>query len=263
MPREKKKRKQQAEWYKLLRNLFGKHNMQLWFGALFTFVIYFTDHYLIEHDMETKPDNLYIGIVLLVFVLSFGMFSYYMDAKCDYYLETCRDFVSHYCTVIRDGIPREIEQQNLVVGDLVAFTTGDCLAADLKVVECSAVQINLEVLKECPYHYYGKLYRNLNRFYQVGDLLLQSTFVYAGHGKGVVMRTREFYTSYCGLTRHDAKHKVAKVHEVGPLTIELQRFLSGITITAIIVALSFASKLQLILLFIYFEYSFIFFLFLS
>ena len=51
------KRKRRAEFYKFLGNLFGVHNAQLWFGALLCFVVYLTDNYLLEHDLEIKPDN--------------------------------------------------------------------------------------------------------------------------------------------------------------------------------------------------------------
>ena len=52
-----KKKKNVNQWYRFFKNLVGLHNIQLWSGALLCFVVYFTDNYLIEHDLEVKPDN--------------------------------------------------------------------------------------------------------------------------------------------------------------------------------------------------------------
>ncbi|KAH9407879.1 Sodium/potassium-transporting ATPase subunit alpha-1 [Tyrophagus putrescentiae] len=209
----KVKRKRRAEFYKFLGNLFGVHNAQLWFGALLCFVVYLTDNYLLEHDLEIKPDNLYIGLSLLAFVFALGVFSYYMDAKCDYYLESCRDFLTDYSVVIREGVPREVDDAQLVAGDLIFFRTGERIPADIKVVECSAVTVNEEMLNAAQRHFYRKLYfgggggggggENKkaigSRPFNVGDLLLRDTFIDKGHGRGVVTRTRDHYLARCNL----------------------------------------------------------------
>ena len=122
-------------------------------------------------------------MALLAFVLVLGIFSYYMDAKCDFYQESCRDLFTINCTVIRAGVLHEIDEQHVVVGDLLFFRTGEKIAADIKLVECSAVRINPDMLNDCQQHYYTKLYGNkcdLERFFRPGELFFNTTYIYGG-----------------------------------------------------------------------------------
>lgn len=187
-----------SELLKLVRNLIGLHNGPLWFAAGLCILVYGTEVYFVEHDLEVKPDNvscltsrltrrtfaicqLYIGGGLIVFVFAFGIFSYYMEAKCEYYLESGREFMSRYATVIREGVPREVFQEHLVVGDLVSFRQGDEISADIKLVECAGVRVNVDMLTEREKRYYTRLYDTADRLFHTGDIIFRSSFILSGN----------------------------------------------------------------------------------
>ena len=116
----------------------------------------------------------------MVFVFTFGIFSYYMDAKCDYYTESCRDFIPVKVVVIREGLYRIINYEELVIGDLVSFTDGQQVCADIKIVKCSGVKINISMLNERENYYYEHFYGSSRNLFCVGDILFSSTFIFSG-----------------------------------------------------------------------------------
>jgi len=125
-----------------------------------------------------------MGCGLIVFVLSFGIFSYYMEAKCEYYIESGYEYLARYSTVIRDGVPRRVRQEHLVVGDLICFRQGDEICVDLKLTHVSSgVHINADYLAEKEAHYYELLYcgeKIGERFFHVGDIILRNSFILSG-----------------------------------------------------------------------------------
>lgn len=163
-----------------------------------------------------------------------------MDAKCRYYVESCQDLVLRQSTVVREGIRQRINTQRLVVGDLVTFCRGDQLPADIKIVQSSGVQV---MEKECKSfdekeieeidvvarrHYYLQLYGKFyfERLFKVGDLLFKGSFIANGHGKGVVLRTRNYYLSGVNIlnrqkTKTKKKSSKSKVTEEGDVVMKL------------------------------------------
>ena len=105
-----------------------------------------------------------------------------MEAKCEYYVKSCQDFVPRQSTVIRDGIPQVVEQRNLVVGDVIIFNRGNEIAADIKLTELSGVKIHREQLNEVQQYYYTQLYGQQfeERYFKTGDLLFYSSFISFG-----------------------------------------------------------------------------------
>lgn len=192
-------KQKRSELLKLFRNLVGLHNGPLWFAAALCILMYLSEMYLVDHDLHVKPDNvsawvlvpphcslpsvwqLYIGCGLVAFVFAFGIFSYYMEAKCEYYLESGRDYVSLYSTVIRDGVPKEVFQEQLVIGDLVMIRQGDEVCADLKLVECAGVRVNLDMLPDREKQYYDRLYGSSDRLFHTGDILFRNSFIFSGN----------------------------------------------------------------------------------
>lgn len=45
------------------------------------------------------------------------------------------------CKVLRDGTWSEIDAKELVPGDIIQLTTGDCVPADIRVVEIQSIAL--------------------------------------------------------------------------------------------------------------------------
>lgn len=111
-----------------------------------------------------------------------------MEAKCEYYLESGREYMSHYATVVRDGMPLEVLKEQLVVGDLISFRPGDEICADIKLVEGSNVHVNVDMLADREKHFYEQIYDSIDRLFSKGDIIFRASFIFSG------MDTWEGYT---------------------------------------------------------------------
>lgn len=128
-------------------------------------------------------------IAILVLLLVNGTIGFIQEYKAETALQSIQQIATRQTTVIRDGIKRRINVEEIVVGDIVLLETGDYVPADLRLVESQDLQIDesaltgetLPVEKE-------------TTIQEVEDLPLaerinmafMSTLVTAGRGKGVV-----------------------------------------------------------------------------
>ncbi|VDM50245.1 unnamed protein product [Toxocara canis] len=71
---------------KLLRCLFGGFNILLWLGALASVASYLLEWK--DAGSETKMDNLFLGIVLVVVVNITGVFAFYQEMSSSKIMES-------------------------------------------------------------------------------------------------------------------------------------------------------------------------------
>lgn len=85
---------------------------------------------------EPADDNLYLGIVLSAVVIVTGIFSYYQESKSSKIMESFKNMVPQFATVIREGEKLTLRAEDLVIGDIVEVrpyptatqTHSDCMA---------------------------------------------------------------------------------------------------------------------------------------
>ena len=68
---------------------------------------------------EPADDNLYLGIALAAVVMITGVFSYYQESKSSRIMDSFKNMVPQFATVIRDGEKSSILSEDLVLGDIV------------------------------------------------------------------------------------------------------------------------------------------------
>lgn len=68
---------------------------------------------------EPSDDNLYLGIVLAAVVIVTGIFSYYQESKSSKIMESFKNMVPQFATVIREGEKLTLRAEDLVLGDIV------------------------------------------------------------------------------------------------------------------------------------------------
>lgn len=158
--------KQTPEWVKFCKNLFGGFALLLWIGAVLCFVAYSIQASTSE---EPSDDNLYLGIVLAAVVIVTGIFSYYqvirrfliaktlkrlnsLSTKHIYYLqesksskimESFKNMVPQFATVIREGEKLTLRAEDLVLGDVVEVKFGDRIPADIRIIEARNFKVNI------------------------------------------------------------------------------------------------------------------------
>lgn len=128
------------EWVKFCKNLFGGFALLLWIGAILCFIAYSIQAGTFE---EPPDDNLYLGIVLAVVVIVTGCFSYYQEAKSSRIMESFKNMVPQYATVIRTGGQKlTIKAEEIVVGDIIEVKFGDRIPADMRVVSAHGLKVD-------------------------------------------------------------------------------------------------------------------------
>lgn len=72
---------------------------------------------------EPADDNLYLGIVLAAVVIVTGIFSYYQESKSSKIMESFKNMVPQFATVIREGEKLTLRAEDLVLGDIVEVSS--------------------------------------------------------------------------------------------------------------------------------------------
>lgn len=62
---------------------------------------------------------MYLGIVLSAVVIVTGIFSYYQESKSSKIMESFKNMVPQFATVIREGEKLTLRAEDLVLGDIV------------------------------------------------------------------------------------------------------------------------------------------------
>ncbi|PVV02034.1 hypothetical protein BB560_003525 [Smittium megazygosporum] len=80
------------------------------------------------------------SITLAILIVS--VVGFVQEYRSEQTLNALRDLVPHYCNVVRDGVNTIINADNLVPGDIVVFSTGDRIPADIKLIEAIHLEID-------------------------------------------------------------------------------------------------------------------------
>ncbi len=75
------------------------------------------------------------GVVIIT-----GCFSYYQDAKSSAIMESFKNLVPQFATVIRNGQTLIIPAEEVVVGDIVEVKGGDRIPADIRIIKGINIQ---------------------------------------------------------------------------------------------------------------------------
>ncbi|KAN0062705.1 High affinity Ca2+/Mn2+ P-type ATPase-like protein [Thecaphora frezii] len=81
--------------------------------------------------------------VAIVIVIGVG---FYQEQKSEQSLEALNKLVPHYCHLVRDGVTSKVLANELVPGDVVTFSTGDRIPADLRICQSVSLEIDESTL---------------------------------------------------------------------------------------------------------------------
>lgn len=82
------------------------------------------------------------GTILLVIVLVNALIGFYQEFKAEKILESLKKIIQAKATVIRDGRKKEVDQEQLVPGDMVYLEEGGAVPADLRLIETTNFSTN-------------------------------------------------------------------------------------------------------------------------
>ncbi|MFH0852406.1 MAG: HAD-IC family P-type ATPase [bacterium] len=120
----------QEKPYSKIRLFLSQFNSSLMYILLVTVVISFSlGHY---------SDTVFIIIVLLIN----SIVGFYQENKANQSLLALRKMVKIRARVLRDGYEKEIDSEELIVGDAVFLKSGDKVPADGRIIEAKNLKIN-------------------------------------------------------------------------------------------------------------------------
>uniref|UniRef100_A0AAR2K7A6 Sodium/potassium-transporting ATPase subunit alpha n=1 Tax=Pygocentrus nattereri TaxID=42514 RepID=A0AAR2K7A6_PYGNA len=219
------------EWVKFCKQLFGGFSILLWIGAVLCFLAY-----SIQAVTEDEPanDNLYLGVVLAAVVIITGCFSYYQEAKSSRIMDSFKNMVPQQAMVIREGEKRQINAEEVVLGDLVEIKGGDRIPADLRIISSSGCKVdNSSLTGESEPQTRSPDFTHENPL-ETRNISFFSTNCVEGTARGIVIATGD----------HTVMGRIATLAsglEVGqtPINIEIEHFIHIITGVAVFLGVSF------------------------
>ncbi|XP_035704049.1 sodium/potassium-transporting ATPase subunit alpha isoform X3 [Folsomia candida] len=172
------------EWIKFCKNLFGGFALLLWIGAALCFIAYSIQ---LGNYEDVPKDNLYLGAVLSVVVIVTGCFSYYQESKSSKIMESFKNMVPQYATVLREGQKLTLKAEELTVGDVVEVKFGDRIPADIRVIESRGFKVdNSSLTGESEPQSRGSDFTHDNPL-ETKNLAFFSTNAVEGTAKGIVI----------------------------------------------------------------------------
>ena len=130
------------------------------------------------------------GVILLVAVIN-AMIGYIQENKADKAIDDLKGLLSLRADVLRSGLRREIDAADLVPGDIVLFSPGDRIPADLRIFSADNLKIDEATLtgESLPTE---KKTEPLAPETMLGDrnnMAFSGTTVMSGTGRGIVVTT--------------------------------------------------------------------------
>uniref|UniRef100_A0A915LBR9 Sodium/potassium-transporting ATPase subunit alpha n=2 Tax=Romanomermis culicivorax TaxID=13658 RepID=A0A915LBR9_ROMCU len=208
------------EWVKFLHHTFSGFGILLTIGGVLCFIIWLID--------TSTNDNLWLAITLFLVVLISGSLSYYQDRASSKVMESFKNMCPSVTTVIRDGLKKQINAEELVRGDIVEVKGGDRVPADVRILSSTMFKVdNSSLTGESE-----PLNRNADCTHEnpleTKNLAFYSTYAVEGTAKCVVIKTGD-HTIIGGIANLTMGMKVGDT----PIAKEINYFIRVITSVAI------------------------------
>jgi len=131
------------------------------------------------------------ALVILVALLVNVVMGIVQEGRASSAFDALKKGEARTAVVIRDGVPRQIPAEEIVVGDCVALMTGSSVPADLRLIETHGLSINEASLSG----EWLPVEKNINQVREDAPLVERDNMAYSGTlivtgaGKGIVVAT--------------------------------------------------------------------------
>ncbi|WEZ01954.2 calcium-translocating P-type ATPase, SERCA-type [Bacillus subtilis] len=170
-----------------------------------------------------------VAIIAIVFVN--GILGFFQERRAEQSLQALKELSTPHVMAFREGSWTKIPSKELVPGDIVKFTSGDRIGADVRIVEARSLEIEESALtgESIPVvKHADKLKKPDVSLGDITNMAFMGTIVTRGSGVGVVV----------GTGMNTAMGKIADMLEsAGTLSTPLQRRLEQLGKILIVVAL--------------------------
>ena len=175
------------------------------------------------------------GTILFIIVFVNAVIGFYQEFKAEKILDSLKSIIKSKAIVVRNGEKIEIEQKNLVPGDLVYLEEGNSIPADIRLIETMGFTTNDFILtgESIPQEKFADLLINKKTTITNQDnLVFTGVTVATGNAYGIV-----FQTGMNTAIGRIAKTSESISHDLSPLQKEIAVLAKTLTKIAGVIAL--------------------------
>jgi len=175
------------------------------------------------------------GTILFMIVLVNAVIGFYQEFKAEKILDSLKSIVKAKTTVVRNGEKIEIEQKDLVPGDLVYLEEGSLIPADIRLIETTSFSTNDFILtgESVPQEKFSDLViKKKTTITNQDNLVFMGVTVATGNAYGIV-----FETGMNTAIGRIAKTSESIKHDLSPLQKEIGVLAKTLTKIAGVIAL--------------------------
>ncbi len=131
------------------------------------------------------------GSAILVVIAINAIIGFYMEYQAERSMEALKKLSTLNAKVIRDGELKEINAENIVVGDLLFLEAGDMISADARIARCSQLQVDEASLtgESIPVEKKITVLPDSTPLAERSNMVYKGTFVTKGNGYCIVANT--------------------------------------------------------------------------
>ena len=139
--------------------------------------------FMLEHFMDT-------GVILAAVILN-TVVGFIQETKAEKSLEKLKQMVKHKVHVLRDGIEKEMNAENIVPGDIVIFRAGDKISADGRILEAHELRVDEASLtgESVPVSKIAEISKHTSASQSKKNMVYMGTAIIKGRGLMIVSST--------------------------------------------------------------------------
>lgn len=242
------KPRKKSIYIRFLANFTHLMAILLWVGGIVAFIAHMPQ----------------LGIAVWMVNLINGLFSFWQEFRAEKAADALVQLLPLHVRVIRDGITKNIEAEDLVPGDIMVLSEGDHISADGRLIEASELRIDQSTLtgeshpvKKIADPWYDSGFSKI----EYPNLVFAGTSVASGTGLAVVIATgmNTEFGKVADLTQGIEEEKsplqqemvhVTRMVTIVAVSIGILFFFMLITLTSVTLASSFIFALGMIVAFV-------------
>lgn len=177
------------------------------------------------------------ALAIIFIILIDAIVGTIQEWKANKSAEALQDLIKVRVKVLRNGVEKDIDSTNLVVGDIVLIEPGNKISADLRILNSRNLTVDESILTGESINSV-KDFQNIDREVSITDrknMLYAGTSVITGRAKCIVVETAS--NTEIGKIANEVNETVASP---SPLEIKMDKFSKQITIAILIVSILIA-----------------------
>ena len=129
--------------------------------------------------------------IILFIVITSGTLSFFQERNAGRVVEKLQSLIALKSTVLRDGVPKDINADQIVPGDIVLFNAGDMIPADCLLLESNELHANESSLtgESYPVRKAPSVKPEGAELSDRSNCLWEGSSIVSGDGKALVVRT--------------------------------------------------------------------------